>query len=141
MRRKSRTSAHSSPESGDLVDQLVDQLMARLELRACWFEPFPFDSLLPRIESDRIVLPPDEPGTRSYRDWQPPDGIELPIRYGALTLGRFVLVPRVLTCGVVIPPGQRTDAVAIARRAGEEIRRRWTGSTTPRASAERGSTS
>ena len=85
-------------------------------------------ALLPRIEADRIIVPADEPGARGYSEWSSADGIELPIRCGALTLGRFVLVPRKSTCGVAIAPSLRADAIALAQLAGDELRRRWTDS-------------
>jgi len=126
MRRTATASISSSPPIYDhSPEQLADAIRARLGLRACHFEPFPFDALLPRVESDRIVLPHDEPGLRSYEDWQPHDGVELPVRYGALTLGRFVLVPREPTCGVAIPRGSRTVAILMARRAGDALGRQW----------------
>jgi hypothetical protein len=122
--------------SGDLVTQVADELAAHLDLRACWFEPFPFDTLLPRIEPGRIVVPAAEPGIRPYFEWQASDGVELPVRYEALTLGRFVLVPQVSTCGVALGLDARKSAIAVARLVGNELVRRWTG-TDPRASAER----
>jgi hypothetical protein len=137
MRRKTHASFEALPPSDDPVDRITDDIRVRLDLRACWFEAFPFDSLLPRIERDGIVLPADEPGTRSYSQWCPPDGVELPVRYGALTLGRFVLVPRVLTCGVLMTPGQRELARTLAQLAGDELGRRWTVPTESRASAEK----
>ena len=72
------------------------------------------------------MLPADEPGARPYSDWRPSDGIELPVRYGSLLLGRFVLVPNTATCGVAIPSAARTDAIYLAQRAGDELARSWT---------------
>ncbi len=120
----------------NLVTDVADEFKARLGLRACWFEPFPFDALLPRIEPGRIMIPAAEPGTRPYTSWQSTHGVELPVRYGALTLGRFVLVPHVSTCGVALPPESREDAIAVARLVGDELARRWT-ITDPRARADR----
>ena len=126
MRRMATASISSSPATcDDSPELLAAEIEARLDLRTCHFEPFPFDALLPRIESDRIVLPADEPGLESYARWQPHHGVELPVRYGPLTLGRFVLVPRATTCGVAIPLGSRTVAIAIARRAGDALGRHW----------------
>jgi hypothetical protein len=110
----------------DSAAHTAEQLRVMLDLRECRFEPFPFDRTLPRIEVGRIVLPADEPGIRPYSGWEPSDGIELPVRYGALLLGRFVLVPRTVTCGVAIPSASRMDAIAHAQRAGERIARSWT---------------
>jgi hypothetical protein len=124
MRRLATTSIRFSSRPGYTAD--ADEIKTRLDLRACRFEPFPFDALLPRIESDRIVLPADEPGTRPYGLWQPIDGIELPVRYGPLTLGRFVLVLRTPTCGVAIPAPLRTAAIAIAQRTGDALGSQWT---------------
>jgi len=123
-------------EPRDLVRQFAAELTARFELRACWFEPFPFDRLLPRIEPGRIVVPAAEPGAQSFTEWLPTHGVELPVRYGALTLGRYVLVPRVCTCGVALAAASRKHAFAGARLVGEELARRWTV-TDPRVSAER----
>jgi hypothetical protein len=120
----------------DLVRQVADELAARLDLRACWYEPFPFDALLPRIEPGRIVVPAAEPGARSFTAWHSTDGVELPVRYQALTLGRYVLCPRVSTCGVALPPTSRKNAIALARLVGDELARRWTA-TDLRVSTER----
>ena len=122
--------------SGDPVGQFAAELTARFDLRACWFEPFPFDALLPRIEPGRIVVPAAEAGARSFTDWRSDDGVELPVRYGALTLGRYVLVPRTSTCGVALASTSRNDAIAGARLVGDELARRWTV-TDLRVSAER----
>ena len=122
-----RPAMTARPATGrDVSAETAAKLRVMLDLRECRFERFPFDGLLPSIEAGRIVLPADEPGTRPYSEWQPSDGIELPVRYGALLLGRFVLVPRTPTCGVAIPSTSRTDAIALAQRAGEEIARSWT---------------
>jgi hypothetical protein len=119
------SSSSSLATYDDSPERLADAIKARLDLRTCRFEPFPFDALMPRIEPDRIVLPPDEPGLRSYASWRPDDGVELTVHYGPLTLGRFVLVPHTPTCGVAIPRCSRTAAIAIARRAGDALGRRW----------------
>jgi hypothetical protein len=121
---------------GELIGQFAAELTARFDLRACWFEPFPFDTLLPRIEPGRIVVPAAEPGVRSFTDWHAGDGVELPVRYEALTLGRYVLVPRTSTCGVALAPTSRDDAITRARLVGEKLARRWTV-TDLRVSAER----
>jgi hypothetical protein len=83
-----------------------------LDLRACWFEPFPFAAQLPRIEPGRIVLPAAEPGAEP---WTVDRGVELPVRYDALTLGRFVLLPRGPTTGIAFAPSARATAIEIAR--------------------------
>src|SRR5436190_23227802 len=62
------------------------ELAALFDLRACWFEPFPFDTALPRIEPGRLTVAADEPGVPASHA-----GIELPVRLNALTLGRIVL--------------------------------------------------
>jgi ABC-type amino acid transport substrate-binding protein len=120
----------------DLVTHVAEELAARLALRACRFEPFPFDALLPRIEPGRIVIPAAEPVARSYAEWQPAQGVELPVRYGSLILGRFVLVPNATTCGIAIPPADRATAISLARTAGVALGRRWSHNN-PRVSAER----
>jgi hypothetical protein len=58
------------------------------------------------------------------------------VRYEALTLGRYVLVPRTSTCGVALAPTSRDDAITRARLVGEKLARRWTV-TDLRVSAER----
>ena len=104
-----------SPASEPVVQATAAQLVAMFELDACWYEPFPFDTQLPRLELGRIVLPADEPGVRS---WAPGMGIELPVRYRDLVLGRFVLVPAGLTVGVGLPPVGRAEAISMANRVG-----------------------
>jgi hypothetical protein len=93
------------------VDRASSQLISILELEACWFESFPFDTQMPLIESDRIVLPAAEPG---LAPWRFGGGVELPVRFGKLTLGRFVLVPRRPTSGVAISRSDRATAIALA---------------------------
>jgi len=131
-----RLTASPTDSANDLLTRLGAEIAAHLDLRACWFEPFPFDASLPRIEQDRVVLPAGEPGVRPFADWQPGDGIELPVRVGALTLGRFVLVPHTPTCGVGLSAGTRAVAGGIAERAAaalaERIEHDW------RVDAERG---
>jgi len=120
----------------DVVGPVADEPMARPDLRTCGFAPFPFDGVLPRSEPVRIVIPAAEPGARSFVSWHPGDGVELSVRYNALSLGRFVLVAAVSTCGVALLPTFRANAVALARLVGEELARRWTV-TDLRVSAER----
>jgi hypothetical protein len=95
----------------------VGALTVLLDLRACWFESFPFDALLPRIEEGRILLPAAEPGVAPCGGL----GIELPVRSNGLTLGRFVLVARVPSVGVSFPPTARERAIAQATQAGAHI--------------------
>ena len=86
------------------------ELAALLDLRACWFEVFPFDPPLPRIEAGRIALPDDEPGLPavSYA------GIELPIQLSGLTLGRIVLLPTAQSVAEVFAPSARERAIELA---------------------------
>jgi hypothetical protein len=84
-------------------------LVAKFGLRACRFEPFPFDFQLPRIEPGRITLPSAEPGIAS---WSGEPGVELPVRYCGLTVGRFVLVPGSPTTGVAFSPTDRAEAIS-----------------------------
>ena len=100
------------------LDGCAGRIKTLLGLRACWFESFPFDRTLPRLEQDRVVLPAAEPGAQSYADWRPGLGIELPVEYRGLTLGRFVLVPDVPTCGIAIPPTARACAIDVVQCAG-----------------------
>ena len=93
------------------IDDMSERLMGTLPVDACWFEPFPFDEQLPRIETGRIVLPAEEPGVAP---WQGRGGVELPVRSRGLTLGRFVLIPAEPTCGVSLPPSARARAIEIA---------------------------
>ena len=96
----------------DLLAETAGELTALLDLRACWFEPFPFDALLPRIEPGRIVLPTPEPGVAPCSDV----GVELPVRLDGLNLGRFVLQPYAPTLGVDFAPSARDRALVIAGR-------------------------
>jgi hypothetical protein len=101
----------------DRITQTADAITALLDLRACWFEPFPFDVLLPRIEQGRIVLPMPEPGLAPCSD----AGVELPVRVNGLTVGRFVLLPSAPTVGVVFSPTERNRAIAIAGQLGAPV--------------------
>ena len=106
-------------------------LSAGLDLAQCWFEQWPFDALLPRIERGRIVLPADVVGARSCAAWKAEDGIELPVRIqklqlGRFVLGRFVLVARAATTGVAIPTSSRDRALDIAERCATALAARLT---------------
>jgi hypothetical protein len=85
------------------------ELAALFDLRACWFEPFPFDTALPRIEPGRLTVAADEPGVPTSHA-----GIELPVRRNGLTLGRIVLLPTAQSVGVVFTPTARDRAIAMA---------------------------
>jgi len=93
-----------------LFAQTFRELAALLDLRACWFEGFPFDTPLPRLEPDRIARPAHEPGVPavSYA------GIELPVRRNGLTLGRIVLLPTAQSVRTVFTPTARERAIAMA---------------------------
>jgi hypothetical protein len=93
-----------------LFDQTFRRLVALFDLRTCWFEPFPFDSVLPRIERGRIVAPAEEPGSPpiSYTS------IELPVRMDGLTLGRIVLLPTAQSVHDLASPSARETAIAMA---------------------------
>ena len=103
---------------GSIVDMVSAWLADRLDLRDCWFEPFPFDAQLPRIERGRIVLPPVEPGVAP---WQFDNGVELPVRAHGLTLGRFILLPASSTCGVKLSPRDRDEALDAVDRLAPSI--------------------
>ena len=85
------------------------ELAALFDLRACWFELFPFDTALPRLEAGRLSVAADEPGVPVSHA-----GIELPVRLNGLTLGRIVLFPRAQSVGVVFTPTARDRAIAMA---------------------------
>jgi len=106
------------PVGGAIAEPMVPRLCAMFGLRACWYESFPFDTQLPRIEPGRIVLPADEPGVAS---WSGEMGIELPVRHGGLTIGRYVLVPATPTTGVEFPPTRRAEAIAMIADVGSAI--------------------
>jgi len=101
-----------------LLEDTAARLVRMFGLRACWFEPFPFDAQLPRIEPGRIVLPAAEPGVEP---WSCDKGVELPVRSNGLTLGRFVLVPATPTTGVVFSHVDRAEAIAMVDPVGEVI--------------------
>jgi hypothetical protein len=105
------------PYVEDLLDETAGTIATLLDLRACWFEPFPFDTLLPRIEQGRIVIPAPEPGVAPCCGL----GVELPVRANGLTLGRFVLVPSVPSTGVIFAPTARDHATALAARSGSLV--------------------
>ena len=106
------------PFGGAIAEPLVPRLIAMFGLRACWFESFPFDVQLPRIEPGRIVLPVDEPGTSS---WSLDLGVELPVRHSGLTIGRYVLVPAAATTGVDFSPASRAEALSMVAPVGSVI--------------------
>jgi len=81
---------------------------------ACRFEAWPFDTLLPRVERDRIILPADAVGARSFRGWRPADGVEVPARARGMQLGRFVLMLDSGGVGVSMPRDARLHALDIA---------------------------
>ena len=116
-----RSPATGFPSAADraLVDSSAERLRAMFELVDCWYEPFPFDAQMPRIEPGRIVLPAAEPGVAR---WSYGGGIELPVRTcGGLLLGRFVLAPAETTSGVVLSPQRRAIALRIAEAVGARL--------------------
>jgi hypothetical protein len=104
--------------SDAVVDTASSYLISRLGLVACWFESFPFDAQMARIEAGRIVLPAAEPGVAP---WAFGGGVELPVRFAGLTLGRFVLVPTGRSSGVIISPSERAEAIAWADAVGHVV--------------------
>ena len=106
------------PVAGAIAEPLVPRLIAMFGLRACWFESFPFDVQLPRIEPGRIVLAADEPGIAS---WSLDLGVELPVRFCGLTIGRYVLVPASPTTGVDFSPTRRAEALSMVAPVGSLI--------------------
>lgn len=101
----------------DLLAVAAAEISVVLDLQACWFEPFPFDTLLPRIEEGRIVLPMPEPGIAPCSG----AAVELPVRRHELTLGRFVLLPAAPTVGVGFSPTGRDRAIALAGAVAEPL--------------------
>jgi hypothetical protein len=116
----SGTDFWDAPATDPIVRATSAQLVAVFGLRACWYEPFPFDTQLPRIEEGRIFLSADEPGVEA---WSLGEGVELPVRHSGLTLGRFVLVPEPgsTTTGIGLSPTRRSEAISIATRVGTRI--------------------
>ena len=114
------------PATDVAVETARAALSTRLDLAQCWFEQWPFDALLPRIERGRIVLPADVVGARSCGAWMAEDGIELPVRIQALQVGRFVLVARAATTGVALPISSRDRALDIAERCASALAARLT---------------
>jgi len=100
-----------------LIERTASDIGTLLELDACWFELFPFDELLPRIERGRIVLPAPEPGVAPCSN----AGVELPVRANGLTVGRFVLRPSIHTVGVEFAPTARARAIAMADQVGPPL--------------------
>jgi hypothetical protein len=98
-----------------LVEATATRLAELFGLHACWFEPFPYDVQLPRIEPGRIVLPAAEPG---LAPWSCDVGVELPVRFAGLTLGRFVLVPSTPTSGVAFASTARAEAISTVTQVG-----------------------
>jgi hypothetical protein len=96
-----------------------------MSLRACWFEPWPYDCELPVIEGRRIVLPADEPGVAPFSTRSPDNGVALPVRSATLELGRFVLLSRTPTVGVAWTPEARARARELAARCGRALHARF----------------
>lgn len=122
LHRSSRRVAVLEPPPPNLpIDELLThtatEIAVLLDLRACWFELFPFDKQLPRIEKGRIVLPVPEPGIAPWSD----GGVELPVVANGLNVGRFVLEPAAATVGVVFPPSARDRVIAMADRLGAPV--------------------
>jgi len=117
LEAQARVEPPSDPTIENFVARTAGEISVLLDLRACWFEPFPFDMLLPRIEHGRIVLPTPEPGVAPCGS----TGIELPVRVNDLTLGRFVLIPPKPSVGVVFSPSARDRAVALADQTGPPL--------------------
>ena len=120
----------SYPSAPDFREPLSDaqvievastRLIAMFGLQTCWFELFPFDAQLPRIEPGRIVLPAAEPGVVP---WSCGLGVELPVRFAGLTLGRFILVPALPTTGVALFAVGRTEAISMAARSAPRSQQR-----------------
>jgi len=107
-----------SPATEPVLYATATSLVAKFALRACRFEPFPFDVQLPRIEPGRIVVPAAEPGIAA---WSGEPGVELPVRYRGLTVGRFVLVARSPTTGVAFAPSDRAEAISMMEGLGAVI--------------------
>ena len=105
------------PVGGAIAEPLVPRLIVLFGLRECRFESFPFDVQLPRIEPGRIVLPSDEPGISPWSL----AGVELPVRFRDLTLGRYVLVPASPTTGVHFSPERRAEAISMVAPIGALI--------------------
>lgn len=101
----------------DALIRTAAELRIMFDLRACRFESFPFDALLPRIEQGRITLPTPEAGVAPCSF----SGVELPVRNDTLTLGRFVLVPTAPSVGVVFSPTLRDRAIAMAAELGAPL--------------------
>jgi len=106
------------PSPASTSDAVAADLVELLDLDGCWYEPFPFDVQLPRLESGSIVIAAAEPGVAP---WRAGTGVELPVRFDGLTLGRFVLVPKRETCGVAFPAHLRATAIATAAQAAPRI--------------------
>jgi hypothetical protein len=105
-----------SPAVEPLLYAAATHLVATLGLRACRFEPFPFDGQLPRIEPGSIVVPATEPG---IAPWSGESGVELPVRARGFTVGRFVLVAASPTVGVAFSPPARAAAIEMVAGLGD----------------------
>ena len=114
--RSSTRPRRTSPSTSSFPTR-PPRIAVLLDLRACWFELFPFDRQLPRIEQGRIVLPVPEPGVAPWSD----AGVELPVVANGLNVGRFVLEPTAATVGVVFSPSARDRAIAMAGKLGAPV--------------------
>jgi hypothetical protein len=86
------------------------------------YEPWPYDAELPTMHSRGVTLPADEPGVASFRQWSPSDGVAIPVcGPDAFELGRFVVVPRSPSVGVVWKPSARARALDLAERYGSTL--------------------
>jgi hypothetical protein len=123
MRRKAHDEQPFRANPVDIESAATD-LQDRLGLRACWFEPWPYDRELPTIESGRIVLPADEPGVTPYSAWSADNGVALPVRSVPFEIGRFVLVPRTPTVGLAWASTDRDCALELANGCGRALHAR-----------------
>ena len=126
--RGSASEPGARPSSESVVAATAIRLAGMFDLRACWFESFPFDAQLPRIEPGRIVLPGAEPGVEP---WSCDQGVELPVHSNGLTVGRFVLVPETPTTGVGFSHVDRAEAIAMVESVGEVIAAAMVTETSP----------
>jgi hypothetical protein len=107
--------------SGAAAVSAAGARLATLEGVDAWrYEPFPFDSRLPRLVPGGWEVPGDEPGCASLATWTAADGLEVPVWVGGLQIGRFVLTGPI-SAELEWFQASRARAVGVAERLGSAL--------------------
>jgi hypothetical protein len=125
LQRFARLTA-AGADADDLIAAAEAELSDLLGLRDCRFEPFPFDTTLPRLERQRtgwhkLVIHQHE----FEPVWGPDHEVELPVELGGQQLGRFVLDSRPGAFPLLIPRHAREVAFALVDQLARALGPGW----------------